>query len=474
MRFSRVFGPLLLGITTISTFSSAQDVRSIEVNPVSMTLTVGERRTILATPRDSRGTPQITADLSWSSLNPAILQISFDPNTPNVVTVTAVSAGVAQIEARSGAIRQTMVIRVDGAAQAPTLPDSVLPADVVNATLPQVARIEPQVFGATPVCRVGGFVGGDLLLTTYSAIRGADRISVTLNSGRTVDNVMVATHDAAANLALLHVPGASAGALTPGTNPTGNTSGWALGQPSCSQSVPIPVDVTASSGGLTVSRDMSNGEIGAPIVDRSGNLIAMAIGGRDAMPISRLAAIMNRGRANAAAGTTAPPGEISDRENHRHGTIVVRSDAPGSRARVTPVEDWHWAELAAEGPFPLTLNGPVGRYRIELLSGGQVRNTETFQIVASQTNQHVINVPVVTAAPVRPPVEEQVVTSGGGGGGISPIVILLGLAAAGGGAFVLLSGGSTTPTIDPPSCATDQSLCPPTTGTITISIPIPN
>lgn len=462
----------LLGVLTAPL---AAQVTEIQIAPVNLQLRVGEQRTFLATAYDARGNPLATSTLTWTSLNPSVVQIAFDPSTPNVVTVTAVGVGVAQIEARSGTVRSQSVIQVVPAVNTPpALPDSVLPAAVVDATLPLVGRIEPSIFGASPACRVGGFVGPELLVTSYTAIRGADRLAVTLRSGRTIDNVLVATYDVNADVAILQVPGAGAGSLTPGSAPTTATRGWALGQPGCSATVPTPVQVAAGGSGL--DRQLGTGELGAPIVDRAGGLVAMGLGGTTARSIAALTPLINRARANAAAGTTTSPGAVADRENHRYGTVVVASDATGAQVRVTPLEAWQWPELATTGAAPLTFSGPVGRYRVELRVGGQTRASDTTQVAAGQSTQVALNLPVVAQTPPRQPPGGgggggQV--AAGGGGGFPVAVLLVGLAAAGGGAFLLLGSSKGDPTPPPPPSCTDnpnQAGCP---GAITITIPIP-
>src|SRR5206468_1696617 len=74
--------------------------------------------------------------------------------------------------------------------------------------------------------------------------------------------------------------------------------------------------------------------------------------------------------------------DAARKENHLYGSLSIRSSTSGATARVTPLETWQWPELARQASVPMTFVGPTGRYRVELLVGGQVRQQATGTIAA--------------------------------------------------------------------------------------------
>jgi len=454
----------------------AQNISEIQIAPVTMTLAVGEQRTFLATAYDPRGNPVLTAALAWRSLNENVVRLESDPTTPNVVTVIAVGPGVAQIEARTGSVRSQSVIQVV-AAQGPAPPDSVLPPSVTAAATPRVARLEPRVFGLNPTCRVGAVIGDNLIVTSYGAIRGADQLRVVLNDGRRVDDPAVATWDPALDVAILVASAAGTG-LETGTDPASGDRVWALGQPGCSSTAPRALRVTEGTAGLQLDVPLQNGNVGAPLIDRNGNLVALALGGTRILPVSRVSPLVNRALANTGAGTTSSVSQVAARERHRYGALVLSSPVTGARAIVTPLDTWQWSELATESDLPFTFTGPEGRYRIDLLSGGTVRTTDTVELLPGQAVDHTLALPVVAQgqppAGRQTPAPSQPTAGAGGGGGFPVAVLLVGLAAAGAGAALLAGGGgggggqSCQENPSQPKCRTMNEP-----GSITIRIPIP-
>ena len=85
----------------------------IQTLPSDLTLVVGEPAIVIATLFDAHGEPVWTnVPLTWVSNNLAVASVSFDPNAPNFATVTAVSPGVARIEAISGNVRSRILVTV--------------------------------------------------------------------------------------------------------------------------------------------------------------------------------------------------------------------------------------------------------------------------------------------------------------------------------------------------------------------------
>ncbi len=443
-------------------------VSEIQIAPVNMTMTVGEERTFLATAYDATGNPVLTADFAWISTDLQVVTVRFDPTSPQVATVTAVGVGVAQIEARSGiTIRSQSVIQVS-AAPTPTvvLPDSVLPGAVTTSSLSQIARIDPQIFGTAVSCRVGGFVEEDLLVTTYTAIRGAESIGVTLPNGRRINDAQVAAYDVDANLAIIYVDRTDGGSLSVGNDGTSSQRVWSLAQPGCQQTVATNLQITAQRGGMTeVNRDLGQGQIGAPLINRDGEVVGVFTEGNQAVPASRIPGLIREARALVTSQALLSAEQVASRENHGYGSVAMRSDVLAASARVTPLEDWHWNELATEQRLPFTLTGPAGRYRVELLAGGQVLNTVTVEPQASTVTQTLLSRPVVAGGQTDRPSTPQIQSAGGGGFPVA--VLLIGVVAAGGGAALLLGGGGDGGGGTPPPAPG------PTTGGITIRIPIP-
>ncbi|MCH6547169.1 MAG: trypsin-like peptidase domain-containing protein, partial [Gemmatimonadetes bacterium] len=291
---------------------STAQVAEIQVLPADLNLEVGEQGIVIATLFDARGNPITTAvQLTWISNNLAVASVSFDQNTRNLATVTAVSPGIAQIEARSGNIRSTVVVAVSAAIQQPQVqpavtPDSVLPDSTSNASLALVSRIEPHNFGFAQDCRVGGFVGTNLLLTTYLAIRGADSIVVVLPSGQRVrSRVRVAAYDAPSDLAVLHVPVQRTGEMSVGQDPSEDDYGWVVGQPNCqsTQTRRARIADAPSSGPLALSQTFGRGQLGAPVINQDGAIVGLASGGSNAIRATDVASITNQARRNLASGS---------------------------------------------------------------------------------------------------------------------------------------------------------------------------
>ncbi len=375
--------------------------------------------------------------------------MSFDQNAPNFATVTAVSPGIAQIEARSGNVRSTVVIAVSAPqieqpqVQPVATPDSVLPDSTSNASLAAVSRIEPHNFGFAQDCRVGGFVGPNLLLTTYLAIRGADSIVVVLPSGqRVTSRVRIAAYDAPSDLAVLHVPVQRTGALPVGQDPSTNDFVWLVGQPNCqnTQTRRTQIADAPSSGPLRLSQTFGLGQLGAPVINQDGAIVGLASGGANAIRATDIASITNQARRNLTSGSLLTAIQVAQARQHVYGTVALRSNMINATARISPLEDWQWPELAQQNTLPFTFAGPQGRYQVDLVASGAVQSSTTVTMEGGVANQLLL-APAILAQQ-ETPVEEQppgaqISPQGGGGsGGIIAVVLLL----AGGGvaAAVLL------------------------------------
>lgn len=447
---------------------AAAQVAEIQVLPPDLTLTVGDQGTVIATLFDQRGNPITTpTPLTWVSTNLAIATVSFDEANPNFATVTAVSPGIAQIEAQSGTVRSTVVVSVQAReieepqVQPAVIPDSVLPPDTLTAATPQVARIEPYNFGNAQECRIGGFVGPNLLATTYQAVRGADSIEVVLSSGqRVMSGVRVAAYDAASDLAVLQVPAQRSGEMRVGDDPDTDDYAWVLGQPACQSTQPTRVRMAdvPSTGTLRLSRTTGLGHLGAPVINQAGEMVGLASGGANAVRASDIATMATQARRNLTTGSLLTPIQVARAERHVYGSVALRSNLSNAVARIAPLEDWHWPELAQQSPLPVTFSGPVGRYQVELVASGAVQSTTTVTIEERTANQALLTPTVLTQ---QTPTEEEaqppgaeIAPQGGGGGGAVIALVLLGLAGGGAAAAFLLkpsdnggNGGSGTGSI---------------------------
>ncbi|MHC4236323.1 MAG: trypsin-like peptidase domain-containing protein [Planctomycetota bacterium] len=455
-------------------------VTELQVAPATITLTVGEQQTFLATAYDQRGNPVVAADIRWISTNLDVVQVEWDQGNPSVVTVRATGMGVAQVEARSGRVRGTTVIQVMAAEQAPptiepVTPETELSPDVSSAALGHVVRIERQAFGIPSSCRFGSFVDQDLVLTSYRAIRGGSSIAIVLSNGRRATNIArVAAYDVQSDLAVLHVPVQHQGAVAVGSNPTADQRVWTLGEAGCGEPQALSAAATGRAdsvaGRTLLSESLGQGVEGAPVISRVGQLVAMATGGSAIRPVSQIAGLVTQARRNLGVGSTPSVDEVAQRERHTYGSVELQSELFAARARVTPMEPWHWQGLTQEASLPMTFAGPIGRYEVELLSGGEVQNSVTVTL-RSGVSQQIALAPRVVAdeqdVELAPPPEETQITSRGGGG-FPVAAVVVGLLAVGGGAAFLASrsgGGDDGGGNGPPP--------PPTTGGIRIVINVP-
>ena len=442
---------LLMALGGVARPAAAQ-VAEIQVLPGNLSLTVGEQATVVATLFDQRGTPIIAAvRLTWVSNNLDVATVTFNAAAPGFATITAVSSGIAQIEAISGDISATLVIVV----QAPEIeqpevrpavtPDSVLPADISTASLDLVARIEPHNFGFAQPCRVGGFVGTNLLLTTYRAIRGADSIVVVLSDGRReTARVRIAAYDVPSDLAVLHILVRRAGNMTVGEDPEENDYVWVVGQPNCqtTQTVRARIAAVPSTGALTLSRSTALGQLGAPVINRAGEIVGVASQGSDAVRASDVSSMATQARRNLATGSLLTAIQVAREERHLYGTVTLRSNMTNATARIRPLEDWHWPELAQQNSLPFTFSGPQGRYQVELVASGAVQSSTTVTMEAGVANQLLLTATIL--AQQEAPVEEpqppgaQISPQGGGGGSGAIIAVVVLLAGGGAAAAFLL------------------------------------
>lgn len=470
MRYAQRLAGMLGLVATFNLAPAHAQVAEIEVTPAQVTVTVGGQQTVSATAFDARGVPvSNVSQLTWVSTRLGVARVDWDPNDPSFATIIGVAPGQAQIEARIGNVRSGSVFVIVEAVTEPQArpepePDdpSVLPADAAATARDLVARIEPHNFGFAQGCRVGGWIAPNLLATSYTAIRGADSVEVIMGDGTRIrSGVRVAAYDASLGLAVLHVPTQRSGAFNLGSDPDANDAGWVVGQPGCQGTTVRDVRVSSiapgSGGRITLNQTNDAGQLGAPIIDNTGALVGVAGPGSNGMRVSDLAELDRQARRNVGAGALRSLGDVAAEARHAYGSIALTSTVPLSVARITPLETWHWPELAQQTNLPLNFAGPEGRYRVELLSAGQVQSTTTITIQPGVAGQQSLGAAAV--ATTRPEPEQ-----GGGGGGAGILIPILLLGGGGVAAAVLLAGGG------------DEGPPPPptrTTGDVRVTVIIP-
>jgi hypothetical protein len=335
------------------------------------------------------------------------------------------------------------------------LADSVLPEGIRSHALQRVARLSVYRFGAAPACAAGAVMSADgLLLTTYRAIRGAERIEATLPDGqRLTEGITVAAYDVDDDVALLKLPARFTSPLQVTDEVEGGQFVWAVAYPGCGAVTVEGMRMTAERRGVLQLSDTLPGEAqGGPVIDQSGRVVGLGTGALTAVAAGRAEDRLETANANVLGGALLTPEEVARQERHLYGSIQVTSDVTGVVARITPIDWWLWAGTAQMGTLPLTFTGPMGRYRVEVLSRGEVQRAMEFSVQPDMAGQ--LQIPVAAAMAEA---EE-------GGGGF-PIAIVIGGVAAAGAAVALMAGGG--------GDNGGGGGPPPSTepGSITISIP---
>lgn len=329
-------------------------------------------------------------------------------------------------------------------------------ADAAKARAFQsVVPLTVRRFSSAPACAAGTYVGGDLVLTTYAAIRGADTVVIAGSAAP----VRVLAHNAASDQVILQAPTPRTDSMAPSAVIADGMTAWAVRLADCRTPTETRVRVTEWSdrprGALQLSAAPAAAVTGTPLFDVDGRLIGVWSGGTAGIAGPVIAGLIDQARRNRAAGQTLTPAELARRENHAFGSFVVASDVTGATVRVSPTETWHWSSLQASGPTPLTFIGPMGRYRVEV-SGAPGQRAERDVTIRAGAHERVM-IPLRVAASATPSTVTARKRS-------KLPWILGGVAVAGAGAALALGGGGGGG--GPPGPP------PPTTGTITVSVPV--
>jgi len=284
-----------------------------------------------------------------------------------------------------------------------------LAADVRTRVDRSVVPLTITRFGVTTAaCAVGATAsGGRLVLTSYSAVRGADAIT----SGAAVgDAVRIAAYDKAANLAVLVVPSANADTVPLATNLVDGQALYALGLADCRTVRESRVLLNSWPGrptgaALVLSAapgDAAGGTPGSVLVDYQGNIGGVWVGGPAAVSAPAVAALLSRARVNVAGGSLQTPQAVAVAENHRYGQVIIAADVEGATIAVTPLEAWHWEGLAATSNAPLTFNAPAGRYRVVASAPNIAPRTQEITVRAGERTRAAISLRSVAGGPAQP------------------------------------------------------------------------
>jgi hypothetical protein len=326
-------------------------------------------------------------------------------------------------------------------------PDSVLPDEVRSAGLARAVRLSVRRFGSgAPACAAGFLATGDgLVVTTYRAIRGSAAVQADVPGRQPVlDQLRVVAYDIGADLAVLRVPGAAGDSLPVAQGPTAGQFVWALGYPDCGPGTSARSRLAAGTtpGELRLTDPVAFGAQGAALITQRGGVAGLSVGPSTAVPASALTRILATARQNLAEQVAFTPRDVAVRERHLYGSVAFEAVADAVAA-ITPLETWHWADLATSGPLPFTFTGPMGRYQAELTRPGQPLQRREFT-VDPDTLLRLNLMPAVAQGPRAAETAPQRAVRRGGG--FPWPIALLGGAGAAVAAVVLTGKGDSTGT----------------------------
>ncbi|MCC7000595.1 MAG: PEGA domain-containing protein [Gemmatimonadaceae bacterium] len=240
-----------------------------------------------------------------------------------------------------------------------------------------------------PACAAAASVGGRFLVTSYSAIRGADNLGASFAGTSAGDGIRVAAHDVSSDLAVLLLPAPRPDSLRVATTVIDGQAAWGVGLTQCR----TPSDTRAvveewaqrPLGALRLSETIAQGVAGSPLVDYQGRLLGVFTHARAAQAAPAVTPLLEQARRNLAAQQTLTLGELARRENHAFGVVAVTADVLGATAKLTPRENWHLPTDGTTGPAPLTYSGPMGRYTLETSAPGVPAKTQDITIRPGET-----------------------------------------------------------------------------------------
>jgi hypothetical protein len=409
------------------------------------------RTATAASPDDRLATTEWLWPAADPGAGPGRIEVRAGPVPVTVVVVgrgvvsprMTLPAGTYEIQASAPGHRQARITRevlpgigtVLGFALEPerAVAVEVLSDDVRARAGRSVAGISVTRFGVPqPACAAGVLVGRDgLLLTTYQAIRGADRVSVMLGDRTPISEAAVAAHDVSRDLAVLALALPGADSLTVGGVDEGGFA-WGFGSGAgCRAARDERVTLTWADrpAGLVGLRDSLPSAVpGTPLIGADGSLLGIATARGRVIAAGTAADVLQQARQAVAARRARPLAEVARSESHAYGSLALSAPSlPGAAAQITPQESWQWPELARAGTLPLTLVGPQGRYRVVITAQGQTRLDSTLVVIPGRAGQYALPAPQQIAARRK--------------GRFPWVIAVVGAVGAGAGVALLAGGG---------------------------------
>ncbi len=468
MKIARFFSCALLVFSPVALVG--QEVSDLTISETQVVLEIGDRLELFLDAADSLGDFVEITVAQWTSSNDNVVTVELDLDVPGIATLVAQAAGTAEIEARVRGATASVSVRVNGGPQVST-PGSILALHTV--------RLAGARFNSPRECSAGIMTNRPgLILTTYSAIRGVEQLTVQNGTGASLGTVEVAAYDVAQNLAVLRISGPMAQGLTPSGSPNRGALVNATSFPGCraSEDGQVTVGNTAADGAtFALAGDLGAEYLGSALVDSNGQLVGLVTGSNTGTAGNPLNEILTAAETAPISQTVT---QVATQEGHLYGAIDLSSPVSGGTARITPSETTAWPEIATEQTLPFTFRGPTGFYTAELLVDGEFVSSRLLRVQQGITTRESLTEPLPFAqGPAenqaqpdqRPntPANQPPETVKGGGGFPIPVLIV---AVLGGGIAALLAGGG-DPGGDPGGGGGGTGGSG--TGGITIAIPIP-
>jgi hypothetical protein len=252
--------------------------------------------------------------------------------------------------------------RIGAVAQRPPAVDSTaLPEAVATSARQQLAKLSVRRFGPQAECRVGFYVGGSYIVTTYQAIRGADSVEVAPERGAPVRaGVRVAHYDVNRNVAVLKLPTVRRDSLSLGEAVAPQQHVWAYTYPGCATASLTNTRVAAVDGTIRTSDRAGGGELGGVVLDRAGNAVGLASASDQAIPSQAIAAVLTEARRKDRLGQLVVLADVARAE----GAAPAQPAAPPPPVQVAQ-------RRGKKFPWPIALLGVAGAgAAVVLLAGG--------------------------------------------------------------------------------------------------------
>ncbi len=319
----------------------------------------------------------------------------------------------------------------------PVLADSILLPETENRLARSLVGVVPQGDGVGD-CRLGFVATADGLVgTTYGAIRGAERVELRFSGGQRVsEGVQVAAYDVGLDLAVLKIPAVWTEDSLRVADAAASQFSWVVGLTDCRPGeisrIRLGMLPETPDALLTVAGQFTAAEQRGLLVDQTGGVLAIARGTNTAFPASHLSGLLTQARSRVAEASLYTLRSVAERERHRIGYITLTSDLIGARARVTPLEEWQWAQSERTDTLPMVFAGPQGRYGVELLSGGEVVASSEITVRADVLGD---------AAHLAEEAPVQIAAVPEGGGGFPWPIAAVGLLGGAAGVVLLLLNG---------------------------------